>query len=507
MVLLVLIAVACGLVASTYRIIGTTWDEPEHLAAGLQLLDRGVYGYDTQHPPFARLAIASGPYIAGARSIGRPGPSGEREGRDVLYGSPDPETTLILARLGALPFLAVLIAATWLWAQRYYGAAEAALAAAFVASAPVVLGHAGVAALDVPGAACCVLALYAGLVWLESPSYRRGLWAGLAAGLAIGTKLSALPFLGVSAVVLVAARSLVTASSQSEAPAMWHMVASAMLAVGAMIAVLWALYGGNLEGVWLSVRELQKHNDAGHLSYLLGEFSRSGWWYFYPIALAVKTTIPLLLFGLVGLTYLLWLGVCEHDWRRMAPALCFAAILVFCCVYSRINIGVRHVLILYPLLAIAAAAVTVALWRTLSTPPARGLIFSALLWLFASPTFAYPDYLAYFNAFAGDHPERILVDSDLDWGQDIERLEQALRERKIKSINLAYRGGADPNRERLPPVRLLAPGVRAQGWVAVSLLAKVLGSKGYAWLDAYRPVARVGKSIDLYYIPPPLGSD
>src|SRR5262245_3010453 len=80
-----LCAFACALCISTYSVYSHTWDEPEHLAAGVAFLDTGNYPYDQQHPPLARIAMALGPIAAGAHSYGNPGPSGEQEGREILY--------------------------------------------------------------------------------------------------------------------------------------------------------------------------------------------------------------------------------------------------------------------------------------------------------------------------------------------------------------------------------------------------------------------------------------
>ena len=60
--------------ASTWHVFGHTWDEPEHIAAGMDLVDRWQYDYDIQHPPLARVMFALGPYLAGARSQGKAPP-------------------------------------------------------------------------------------------------------------------------------------------------------------------------------------------------------------------------------------------------------------------------------------------------------------------------------------------------------------------------------------------------------------------------------------------------
>ncbi|HEY4974662.1 MAG TPA: hypothetical protein VII41_13700, partial [Steroidobacteraceae bacterium] len=244
------------------------------------------------------------------------------------------------------------------------------------------------------------------------------------------------------------------------------------------------------------------HNEHGHLSYLLGRTDLDGWWYFYPVALAVKTPLPLLLLGLIGLGLLAIRGWRGDDLFVMAPAVCFVSILVFCCAYSHINIGVRHVLIAYPLLAIGAGYAVDSAWTRWPAPLARTALAVLLAWQLAILVSAYPDYLAYFNPLAGDHPERILVDSDLDWGgQDLRRLEQVLATRGVQQLWLGYKGTADLSREALPPYTLLKPSQPVSGWVAITMLTLQENPSGYGWLRQYQPVQRVGKSFDLYYIP------
>ena len=89
-------------ITDTYPVFNHTTDEPAHIAAGLELLDHGTYSYEWQHPPLARLAVALGPYLKGARSE-RPD---ERyfgmmykEGHRIRYKTGSYETTLTLARL------------------------------------------------------------------------------------------------------------------------------------------------------------------------------------------------------------------------------------------------------------------------------------------------------------------------------------------------------------------------------------------------------------------------
>lgn len=515
---------ACLLAASTYHVFGHTWDEPEHIAAGMVLLERGAYVYDDQHPPLARLAAALGPHLAGARLPAQLPVDGDTAGNDVLYHSAARyDTLLTLARLGMLPFLVVLVLATWLWARRWLGGATATLAALWVVTTPALLGHAAVAAIDVPVSGLIVLSLYLFLRWLEEPSSGRAAGFGLASGLAVATKLSAVPFIGVCVAALAAARVLALASP----PRRWRWrerlrggALAALVAAGIAIAV----YGPHLVEfpnpllpqlrVPLGVRGMAEafagvafHNAHGHPSFLLGEDRQFGWWYFYLVALAVKTPLPLLLAGLGGLGLMLVRGARARDVALMAPALCFVAILGFASAYSHINIGVRHVLVLYPLLAIGAAWAVTEAWRaataaalsTRARAAARAALIAVVAWQ-SGTLLAWPDYLAYFNPLAGGHPERILVDSDLDWGQDLRRLSRELARRRVAALYLGYSGSADLALEHLPPFQLLPRDTPVTGWIAIDMLTLKDNRPHYDWLQDYTPVTRVGRSIDLYRI-------
>src|SRR5512144_1847140 len=117
------------------------------------------------------------------------------------------------------------------------------------------------------------------------------------------------------------------------------------------------------------------------------------------------------------------------------------------------------------------------LWRSgLARYAARGLAIFLVGWQLVASARVHPDYLAYFNELAAGHPERILVDSDLDDGQDLKRLADTLRARRIPAIWLAYAGSATVAEHGLPPVRWLEPHHEVKGWVAASLYSIKLGS-------------------------------
>jgi len=121
------------------------------------------------------------------------------------------------------------------------------------------------------------------------------------------------------------------------------------------------------------------------------------------------------------------------------------------------------------------------------------------------PIRSHPDHLAYFNALAGDHPENVLVDSNLDWGQDLYRLRDTIVARGITdTVRVAYFGTADLTAAGVPRARLLGLHERATGWIAASetYLAGEWVGRAYMWLLEYPEVARIGPSMRLWYIPP-----
>jgi len=256
-----------------------------------------------------------------------------------------------------------------------------------------------------------------------------------------------------------------------------------------------------LDGLWA----VHEHNYGGHAAYLLGQFRMTGWWYFFPVALGVKAPIAFLLLSAAGIGWMLWR---RPGWRFWVPPAGAFVILVMC-MPAQLNIGSRYLLPMFPLLSIVAGIAVARLFET----RAGGAAAVALLgWLCLSSALAHPDYLAYFNEIAGSHPENFLVDSDLDWGQDVKRLCRKLKELHVDRVYLALHYSGDDTRLDLPPWEGLDPWQPVTGWVAASftrlktyswLVAREQGRSepGFAWLERHQPVARVGKSILLYYIP------
>ena len=232
---------------------------------------------------------------------------------------------------------------------------------------------------------------------------------------------------------------------------------------------------------------VRNHTAIGHDGYLFGERRLSGWWYYFPVVLFFKTPIPFLILAAWGLVVLVW----RQDTLALVPVALLAVSMT-----SHINIGVRHILPIYPFLTIAAAVAVVALW-----PRRRVLVGLLLGWYFIATALAHPDYLPYFNEAAGRHPERIAADSNLDWGQDLLRLEEYAKRQQLRPLYVEYWGWARV-KEHLPESLSLPHRQCVPGWVAISEMPPILNkAHAFDWLKKHRPVKRIGASIRLYYIP------
>lgn len=465
-----MVAVALVAIVHTWTLFPQTVDEPAHIAAGVEWLDTGRYTLDPQHPPLARILIGIGPMLRGAAYEVRK--NWMVAGNAVLYGNGNYLATLASARAGTLPFFLVACVVVFAWTLELYGRSAALVALLFFATQPTVVAHAALATTDMAAAGTILAALYAFHRWLGNSSHLNAVVLGLAAGAALASKFSAIAFLPAAfAAMLIVVRPRKMSSSSL----------LALVVAALTLAAVYRMQSGLLAGIG----ELRAHNRSGHPAYLLGEIRSDGWWIYFPIALWFKSTLALL----GGFAFGAFLLVRRRS-ASLVPLVVIAAILIVA-MLSRISIGVRHVLPLYPLLAMVAAYGVVSLRR-----PLQIALIAAQL---AAFVLAHPDHLSYFNITAGREPSRILLDSNLDWGQDLLRLEEATARREIDRLHIALFTSADLTRHRLPHLQPLRPETPVQGWVAISEMQLKMRS-GYEWLHAHQPVERIGTSILLYRI-------
>ncbi len=519
--LAILLAIASLRIAATYTVFNHTVDEPSHIACGMEWLDKGTYHYETQHPPLARVASAVGPYLAGRRTTGQD--AKEMEGAIILYYGGQYDRTLALARLGILPFFWVASVVVFLWARKTYGPLEAVTAAFLFTFLPTVLAHAGLATTDMALTAFTAASFFCGAWWFEKPTAVRAACFGAATGLAVLSKFSSLPFLPCAfASGLLWAWWCRRPSLGCVLSLIRGRVWTLLLAGLVGLAVIWAGYRfsfgySGLLGMKVpapslfdGIQSVMEHDRKGHMAYLFGQRSQFGFWYYFPVALAVKTPIPFLALLFFGASLCSPKAARSNPWIGL-PLAFSLGILVFA-LFSHINIGVRHILPVYAGFSIVAAAAAVRMFQLIGAVKWAPYVLGALLlWHAATSAFAHPDYLPYFNFLAGAEPQNILVDSDLDWGQDMKRLAKRLKEVGARQVAYnpfiiayleAYHG--------FPHIEPVDPEFPSPGWNAASFTvwkAERLGLGDQEpdlqlWTDRIPPTEKVGKTTYLWYFPP-----
>ena len=554
--LMTLTGIGIARIVLTYPFFFETVDEPFNIACGMLWLE-GAYPstcVNTPTPPLARIASAIPLHLDGVQPA-----YFAHDGTEGLRSRGTYERNLALARSGILPFFVVASVVVWTWTGRLFGRLPALAAVFLLQGLPPVLAHAGLATTDMALAAFLPAALYYFVLWLEKPSLEYTALLGAALGLAVLAKTSAVVFFLLGVLLISGVR---VAEKRYAGIWSWSAVRRWLGPLGLAslltFSVIWAGYRfacapltkptdrphriGRLLGfenlppqvrqsflrivempipagdLLISIGSLRRLNADGWPSYFMGEFRRTGWWYFFPTLIALKSPLSFLILLLVGCGYLFLSKTDMPPWMRFAPLLGAGAILLVS-LFSRINIGLRHVLPVYPLFAIVAgfgliSLVSASRWRIGSRLLALGLT----AWFVVASVRAHPDYLTYFNELSGPKPEEIEVDSDLDWGQDIKRLLAKIREMGVtqlwyQCLGCEYYG--DAGLALLPEFprefRKLKPYEPVSGWVAIDEWAlKVVGetqrregerARAFDWLEAY-PFVRIGNSIRLYHVPP-----
>ncbi|MGD0388454.1 MAG: glycosyltransferase family 39 protein [Tepidisphaeraceae bacterium] len=537
------LALAAGVVmvlrlALSVRVFSPATDEPAHIGAAVSMIEAHKLIAPGGHPPLARLLAAIPLWLDGARLPQCRGQTtigtedlGYALGTQVLYQSLKPTGTLLThARLVMLLFPAISLFYLYRLGRWLAGPPAAAAAVAFFSFDPTLLGHGFWIGNDVAACAGYLAATYYAFLWLRNPAWPRAALAGTVCGLAISTKFSCLLVIPVIALVAMTGISR------------WRTL-MVQLPLMALIAftTLWATYFFNLgplgdqaglnapaqhdaadnpqaqsmrqqwqrlppwvrqtpipmPSFFLALARQSVHNRFGHLAYLNGHVSSQGWWYYFPEVLALKSPIGFLAASLIALG--LFLG--RRQWRdwAMRHVLLPPAVFLLAAMTSNIDIGVRYVLPAIPFLYLFAAIQLVR--------PGWVWVLACLMLCSALETAAvHPDYLGYFNLAAGGSSggDRFALDSNLDWNQDVYRLADwigANAPGRPCAIRLTGRRNAPLLRQlRLDPESLVASPHGRMLFISKNVR---LIDRPLPWLARYRPIARVGDSIDVYDLTAP----
>lgn len=451
----------------------------------------------------------------------------------------NPDQLLFLGRLVTIFLTLILGCVAYLWAKKLYGAKAGVLAAFLVLFFPNILAHGQLVNTDLGLTLFMFVAVYFWGEYLKKLSWQNLALAGLFSGLAMASKFTAI-------ILFVILFVLALLKVISERKKLGKIIGGYILILAMTFVVVWSSYGFSLqappiiheglsEKVNFEIAHFDKfyksfdvfssdeimavpsnynniyaffrpilipadffkgfvfvatHALGGHGSYLLGMHSNTGWWYYFPVTILFKTPIPI--FVLLGLTIIYRKklkvknivdksGDFDELLLILPPIIYFALAM-----YSKADLGVRHILPIFPfVLTYIAKTANLIDFKKFKVPTI--IIAVSLLWYLLSVILAYPNYMAYFNEFAGGQKNghKILTDSNLDWGQDIYRIKNYIEKNNIDISYMVYPwdGQSALDYYGLNYPELKPENQNARGNVIIS--ATYYETEAYSWIKKY----------------------
>ncbi|MGE3314758.1 MAG: ArnT family glycosyltransferase [Planctomycetaceae bacterium] len=545
------------------RRLTVTHDEYWHLPVGLLNLKTGRFDYDNLNPPLIRMAAAAPlllhpfakdfavDYQADATAYGDAFVQHARQNPLATPSSGNYDGWYTIGRF----MIVLLTVATGLtlaiWARELFGDRAALLAAVLWLACPNILAHGSLVTTDLGAAAFFVFTLFAAWKHAAQPTWTRTVVWGVLLGLAQVAKYTSVLLIPLSLAVW-----LIRRVRNSEMPPIgWKRTVSHATMVCVLCGLVWNagyLFDGSfaslgsytfrsqtlsrLNGVaalqhipvplprqYIAGLDRQKQiMESPHPVFLDGQWNTEGFASYYPMTLLYKLSHGLQLLIVCAALFLVSPGAVSRNGRLQAAILVPAAAMILAASAGGMQLGIRYILPAVPFLILFAAQS--AQWCDWSKFRARTAVV-ALLTLVACASLRYhPNHITYFNELAGGPVggRAHLLDSNLDWGQDLRGLKEWMDANGHDEIGLAYFSTVPPSfvgarhqadigiRYHLPPSRMPQP-----GWYAVSVNF-VMGRPHvlrdgngkfrpadigeFAYFGFFEPAARIGYSIDVYHI-------
>jgi tetratricopeptide (TPR) repeat protein len=457
-----------------------TWDEDDHIYAGYMSLRHGDFGLNPEHPPLVKQLAALPTLPMTLKMPLLKGREFKHEaflgGQDFIFRN-DAETVLFRARMAAALLTILLATLIFFAAREMFGSGAGLVALALFVFDPNVLAHGAVVGTDM-GLSCFMFAtVYAFYRYVKAPSLGRLILVGIALGLTFASKHT-----GILLVPILLLLSLTeifhkgeTVEGTDSAGKRAGRLAIAFVVISALaLTTLWAVYGFRYaargDGLAMNpplaesihhmsrAREIRLLETVAryHLlpesyvygladvrimsdyytSYLFGKIYPHGIWFYFPAAFAIKSTLPLLF--LLGLTVWMIATGRLRCWREVLFLTIPPAVHLAVAMSAGMNIGLRHILPMYPFLYALAGGAAAKLMEN-----GRKWIYAvAALVLFQviTTTRVFPAYMAYANELWGgpSRTYKYLSDSNVDWGQQLKSTKTYLERKGIKDCWFIY---------------------------------------------------------------------
>ena len=476
----VLLVILVAELALSIRGETQTWDEAAHIVSGYMYWTRADFGMNPEHPPLVKL-LAAAPLLGRVRAPELRGRYFKETefltGHDFLYQN-NADWILFRSRMAASLLTVALGLVIFLAGYEMFGAGAAFIALTLFVFDPNFLAHGALVTTDAGFAFFLLSTSYAFYRYVKQPGIGRLATAAIITGLALATKHSGVllaPILILLAIAEVLRPRYAPASEHTTIRNSAPRLAGSLVVIGIVaVAILWSFYGfrfssrpngekmvPGLSGIATRLQhpsEVRPLMIAAHwkilpeayligladvkevadnsATYLFGKVYPHGQWFYFPAAVLIKSTLPVLLLLLL-LPIALIVGRAglsrEFIFLTLPPALYFAVAMG-----SKLNLGIRHILPVYPFLFLLAgfAAWTLIRRRRIWTY----VVGIVLLFEVVTSVCAFPNYIPYANELWGGsgNTYKLLTDSNVDWGQQLKSTSQYLNRRGVKSCWFAY---------------------------------------------------------------------
>ncbi len=526
---LVFLFVFLALGLSFIRANSPTYDEAMHIAAGYSYLATGDFRLEPQNPPLIKEFLAL-PIYLGYRLPFTPDPQHWRNqdsyliGQDFLFRSIfAADHMLFLSRLPNLFLGSLLVTLIGWWAYRLWGARAAMLAMALACFDPNLVAHSSLVTTDVGATLFIFLTVYLLWEYIRAPRGWLLTAAGITMGLALVSKFSTILLLPMIAMLLGGALFIdpkncpLLPLKKFGSPSRYRALEAAALLLLMLVfaaSIIWCAYFFQGWDPWFfGLQRFMTLAREGQWAFFLGEYSYEGWWNYFLVAFFIKTPLGSLI--LIGGSLLFYRAGSALGRREKIFILLPVIVIFVLTSQSKVNIGLRHILPVYPFLFVLASRLaTVRLHHRSLAAICVGV---SLLMTAISALRIAPHQLAYFNELVGGPNQgyRYLSDSNLDWGQDLKGVKTYMAKENLSIIYLSYFGTAPPpyygiRYQYVPgtsPLEWPPPSDRVEAAAPRKMLAisvqnlqdvSMPHAPLFRWLWTRHPVAKIGYSIFVY---------
>jgi len=529
MIALALLALFAAITVSiaSPKVKSATCDElAHHIPVGFVLLTKCDFQMDPSQPPLPRYLVALPLKLFMDLKMPDDKSEWRREdrslfGKDFFYKyNDDPDAILFASRLAIVAVGILCGIILFIWARALYGTRAALFSLFLYALCPNILANTSLATTDMTAACFMLLAIAVFWSYVSKPTVGRMFLAGIALGLAELSKYTnlllyplflllllfeipwakkwdekkgiILKFLGIVLVSILViwagygfevAPILKDAMRAGEKLSMVHKIAGTRL--DHFLLNTPVPLGAHIIGVLGVIR----HGQEGHSTFFCGTWSGHGNSLYFALAFLIKTPIPAILFIFTGLVMSLRSIGRNERFLLISIALFFVTASL-----SKLQLGLRHILPIYPLCFVLAGRVAGLFDKKI----VKTIAVLCIAWYLVIAFRTWPDYLSYFNEFIGGPANgyKYLRDSNIDWGEDLPALSAYLKKNGIDKVKLLYFGTADPAHYGIIYAPLSSAEMEKPSADIYAISVHKIDT--VKWAKEQEPAARIGYSIYVY---------